>query len=119
MRHWENICSLVCGSDMAVVIREMHCWTWSSCLLKYCLAKLADLIGDPRRWHPVVSLMGIGGPVGVLLLGFVEYVLMVCSMLVVRVGLERQIPVRGDVLEVDVSILVYIGLTKHPSGKQS
>jgi hypothetical protein len=81
MRHWENICSLVCGPDMAVVIKKMHCWTWLSCLLKYCLAKLADPIGDPRRRHPVVSLMGSMGLVGIVFLGSVEYALMVCSSL--------------------------------------
>ncbi len=56
---------------------------------------------------------------GVVLLGFVEYVLMVCSMLVARVGLVRRIAARGDVPEVDVSILVFIGLMKHPSGEPS
>ncbi len=87
--------------------------------LRYCLAKLADLIGDPRRRHPVVSLTGSGSPVGIVLLSFVEYVLMVRSMLVPRVGLERQIVVRGDVPEVGVSILVFVGLTKHASGEPS
>jgi hypothetical protein len=37
--------------------------------------------------------------------------------LVARVGLERRIAVRVDVPEVDVSILVFIGSTKHPSGE--
>ncbi len=82
--------------------------------MKYCLAKLADLIEEPRRR---CELDGEGGPVVVVLFGFIEYVLMVCLMLVARVGLVRQIVVMGDVPEVDVTILVFIGLTKHPSGE--
>ncbi len=66
-----------------------------------------------------MSLTGSGGPVGIVLLGFVEYVLMVCLMLVARVGLVRRIAVRDDVPEVDVIILVFIGLAKSPSGELS
>ncbi len=54
-----------------------------------------------------------------MLLGFVEYLLMVCLILVARAGLVRQIAAGGDVPEVDVSILVFIGLTKHPSWEPS
>ena len=73
-------------------------------------------MGDPRRRNPVVSSTGRGGPLVFILLGFVEYCLIVLAMEVASKGLRVAMAGSGECPEVDVRILVFMGLTKQPNG---
>jgi len=72
MRHWEKSRSLVCGSVIAVDMMAMQFWISASCVLKYSPVKAGDPTGDPRRWKPVVSWTGRGGPMISMLFGVAE-----------------------------------------------
>ena len=72
-------------------------------------------MGDPRRRNPSVSSTGRGGPLASMLLGFVEYCAIVVEMEAASEGLRVEMVGRGERPEVDVRILVFMGLTKPPS----
>ncbi len=116
MRHCVNRRSLVCGSMMAVDISVIQFWTSLSWLLKKSRANVGKPIGEPRRREPVVSLVGIGGAEGSDLFGCSEYFAMVFDIEDVRVGSNWESVLIGESPYVEVSMRVFIGLTKHPSG---
>ncbi len=116
MRHWANRRNFVCGSVIFVDISLMVSWTVVNCVSKYSLEKSGEPMGDPRRQNPVVSSTGRGGPLVLILLGFVEYCLIVLAMEVASEGLRVAMAGSGECPEVDVRILVFMGLTKQPNG---
>ena len=73
-------------------------------------------MGDPRRRNPFVSSTGRGRALVSMLLGFVEYCPIVVEMEAASEGLRVEMVGRGECPEVDVRILVFMGLTKQPSG---
>jgi hypothetical protein len=73
-------------------------------------------MGEPRRRNPVVSSRGRGGPRISMSFGLVEYWEMLLLMEVASVGLMWKRLGKGEWLEVEARICVFIGLTKHPSG---
>jgi hypothetical protein len=54
--------SLACGSVITVDMIAINFWISASWVSKYSGAKAGEPTGDPRRWKPVVSLAGKGGP---------------------------------------------------------
>ena len=63
-----------------------------------------------------MSSTGRGEPLGSMLLGFVEYLFIVCWIEAARDGLRVVMVGSGESPEVDVRILVFMGLRKQPSG---
>ncbi len=91
-------------------------WISASWVLKYSREKAEEPTGDPRRWKPVVSSAGRGGPRTSMPFGLVEYWEIVLVMEVASVGLRWKRYVIGEWPEVEVRMHVFIGLSKHPSG---
>ncbi len=116
MRHCENRQSLVCGLVMVVDSSVIQFWTSLSWSLKKSWANVSNPTGEPRRWKPVVSSAGIGGAEGSDLFGCSEYFVMVFDSKDARVGSNWESGLIGESPDVDVSMRVFIGLTKHPSG---
>ena len=118
MRHCEKSRSFVCWSVIAMDIVVMHVWMSISwvLMLKYSLAKAGEPTGEPRRQKPVVSSAGRGGPIILTSFGLVEYLEMASEIEVVSVGLMWWRSGIGEWPEVEVSIRVFIGFTKQPSG---
>ena len=86
-------------------------------MLKYSLAKAGEPAGEPRRQKPVVSSAGRGGPSISKPFGLVEYLEMASEIVVASVvGLMWWRSGIGERPEVEVSIRVFIGFTKQPSG---
>ena len=119
MRHCEKRRSLVWGSVIAVERRVMQVCMLLSWLLKNSQANLGDPMGEPRRRKPVVSSAGMGGAEGLDLLGWREYFAMVLDIEAARVGSKWERVGSGERPEVEVSMRVFIGLTKQPSGLPS
>ena len=85
-------------------------------MLKYSLANAGEPTGEPRRRKPVVSSAGRGGPSILTSFGLVEYLEMASEIVVASVGLMWWRSGIGEWPEVEVSIRVFIGFTKQPSG---
>ncbi len=101
---------------MAAERRVMQVWTSLSWALKNSQANVGDPTGEPRRRKPVVSSAGIGGAKGLNLLGWREYFVMVFDIEAARVGSKWERVLSGERPDVEVSMHVFMGLTKHPSG---
>ncbi len=116
MKHCVNRRSLVCGSVMAVDSSMIQFWTSLSWSLKKSQANVGNPTGEPRRRKPVVSLVGIGGAGGSDLFGCSELFAMVFDIKDARVVFNWESVLIGESPDVDVSMHVFIGLMKHPSG---
>jgi len=66
----------------------MHVWMSTSWVLQYSLAKAGEPTGEQRRWKPIVSLAGIGGPRVSMSFVLVEYLEMASEIEVASVGLS-------------------------------
>ncbi len=69
--------SLVCRSEIQVLIENAAISTCFSCSSKNSFANVDDPTGDPSKRNPVVSSTGESIPFDD---GLVEYVAMVCCM---------------------------------------
>ncbi len=87
----------------------------------YCLLKKehanhnAELMGELSSLNPPVSSTGMCCPFGLVGCGAVEYFLIAFLIDDMMDGLSGFRHGRGDCPVVDDRILVFIGLTKHPS----
>ena len=110
----------MCWSVMALDMVVMHDWMSTSWVLKYSLAKAGESMGEPGtkevETNTIVSLAESGGPRISMSFVLVEYREMASEIKVASVGLSWWRSGSGEWPEVEMRMLVLIGLTKQPSG---
>ena len=110
----------MCWSVMALDMVVMHDWMSTSWVLKYSLAKAGESMGESgakeAETSTIVSSAESGGPRMSMSFVLVEYREMASEIKVVSVGLSWWRSGSGEWPEVEMRMLVLIGLTKQPSG---